>query len=631
MISTKETPEQAARRLAAKALAQGYRSQALHIYTDENNQVLYWRIRLKKSSGEKWIRPMYRDTKGRYRLVEPPTLNPQAKPLYGLHLLTQYPHAVIFIVEGEYPADVLNRTIGQRDSRYPCCAITSGSATSAENADWQLLANRQCVIWPDHDEAGNHYGQHVRAKLEALGSLVEMIDVTQLQLPTSGDAVDWLTAHPAATVADLLALPRLPSEPAQAQEDAQPTESDQEIIAKLAELSPLDYDRIRTSTAKSLHVRPATLDILVKAARASQQHGQQIPFAEVEPWPEPIQPDALLTAIRDTITRFIICAPETALAATLWIAMTWFIDVVTVAPLAIITAPEKRCGKSQLLFLMGRLVNRPLSASNITPAALFRSIDHWRPTLLIDEADTFMRDNEELRGIINCGHTRDSAKIIRVVGDDFTPTAFQVWGAKALAGIGHLSDTVMDRAILLELRRKLANEPIERLRHAEADLFHTLTAKLARFAKDYAENIQQARPALPDNLNDRAQDNWEPLLAIADIAGGEWPTLSRAAATMISSSNESSSVGVELLQDIEEIFNRLNLDRMASAELIQRLCDDPEKPWATYNRGASISPRQIANRLKEFGVLSHTIRVGYATVKGYLKSQFTDAFARYLT
>lgn len=146
--------------------------------------------------------------------------------------------------------------------------------------------------------------------------------------------------------------------------------------------------------------------------------------------------------------------------------MTWFIDVVQVAPLAVITAPEKRCGKSQLLFILGRLVYRPLAASNITAAALFRSIDLWGPTLLIDEADAFIKDNEELRGLLNCGHTRDSAYIIRVVGDNFTPTRFNVWGAKALAGIGHLSETLMDRSVTLELRRKTPYEKVDRLRHA---------------------------------------------------------------------------------------------------------------------------------------------------------------------
>jgi putative DNA primase/helicase len=138
--------------------------------------------------------------------------------------------------------------------------------------------------------------------------------------------------------------------------------------------------------------------------------------------------------------------------------MTWFIDVIQVAPLAVITAPEKRCGKSLLLSLFGQLVARPITASNISPAALFRSIDAWNPTLLIDEADAFMKDNEELRGLLNSGHTRDSAYVIRIVGEKFTPTKFNTWGAKALAGIGHVADTLMDRAVILELRRKLPHE-----------------------------------------------------------------------------------------------------------------------------------------------------------------------------
>lgn len=411
----------------------------------------------------------------------------------------------------------------------------------------------------------------------------------------------------------------------------EPYQTDDEIITHLATLSPLEYDRVRITEAKKLNIRPTTLDSIIKAEKILPPKEDKMPFTEVEPWHEPIHPAVLLTEISDTIRRFIICPPETAHAATLWIAMTWFIDVVQIAPLAVITAPEKRCGKSQLLFLLERLVKRPIAASNITPAALFRSIDAWQPTLLIDEVDAFMRECEELRGIINCGHTRDSAKIIRVVGDDYIPTTFSVWGAKALAGIGHLPDTIMDRAILLELRRKLPHERTERLRHAEPHLFKTLTAKLARLAKDYSHIVQQAKPNLPDTLNDRAQDNWEPLLAIADLAGEDWSRLGRTIAIKISGECEQSqSLGVELLSDIQEIFETKYLDRITSAELIRSLCSDDEKPWATYNRGLEIKPRQVATRLKEFGIISNTIRIGTMTAKGYLKLHFTDAFARYL-
>lgn len=403
------------------------------------------------------------------------------------------------------------------------------------------------------------------------------------------------------------------------------------IVTRLTKLSPLEYDRMRISEAKKLNIRPATLDKIVKAEKVVSQRENKLPFQEIEPWHEPIHPSELLTEISNTIQRFIICPPETAHAATLWIGMTWFIDVIQIAPLAVITAPEKRCGKSQLLFLLERLVKRPIAASNITPAALFRCIDAWQPTLLIDEVDSFMRECEELRGIINCGHIRDSAKIIRVVGDDYIPTTFTVWGAKALAGIGHLPDTIMDRSIILELRRKLPHEKTERLRHAEPHLFKTLTAKLARLAQDYSNKIQQAKPALPETLNDRAQDNWEPLLVIADLAGDAWSKLGRNIAIKISGGNEpAQSIGVELLADIQEIFETKYLDRITSSELIHLLCADDEKPWATYNRGTEIKPRQVATRLREFGIISNTIRIGVLTAKGYLKSHFIDAFARYL-
>jgi putative DNA primase/helicase len=358
------------------------------------------------------------------------------------------------------------------------------------------------------------------------------------------------------------------------------------------------------------------------------------PLPEVTPWPESIDPAALLNEISATIRRFIVCSHETANAAALWVAMTWFMDAVQVAPLAVITAPEKRCGKTLMLSVLGLLSCRPLTASNITPAALFRCIDAWQPTVLIDEADAFMKENEELRGLINCGHTRDSAYVVRTVGKEFTPTQFNVWSAKAIAGIGKLADTLMDRAIVLELRRKLPTESVERFRSvrgAEPELFKNLSAKLARFAMDYFERVRCARPELPDELHDRAQDNWEPLLQIALVAGGDWPRLANNAALKLSDQGEQSkTIGVELLSDIQEIFEHTQEDRIFSADLIKALCDDGEKPWAGYNKGFPIKPAQISKHLREYGICSKTIRMLHDSRKGYLKEQFDDAFARYV-
>jgi putative DNA primase/helicase len=242
-----------------------------------------------------------------------------------------------------------------------------------------------------------------------------------------------------------------------------------------------------------------------------------------------------------------------------------------------------------------------------------------------------MRDNEELRGLLNCGHERDSAYIIRTVGENFTPTRFNVWGAKALAGIGHLADTIMDRSVTLELRRKLPHESVDRLRHAEPDLFAELSEKLARFAEDYQDAVRHARPEIPASLNDRAQDNWEPLLAIADVAGGEWPKLARQAAFKLSGvDSPTMTVGTELLSDIQEIFDTKGQDRISTADLITALCSDDEKTWATYNRGKQISPRQVARKLGEYGISSQTIRIGHSTAKGFLREWFDEAFSRYL-
>lgn len=415
--------------------------------------------------------------------------------------------------------------------------------------------------------------------------------------------------------------------------DAQtaPPETAAETVQRLAELSPLDYERQREAEAKRLGVRVSALDAAVAELRDGENTRTMMLFKAVKPWAEQVDGAALLHEISATVQRFIICQPETARATALWIAFSWAVDHVDVAPLAVITAPEKRCGKSQLLNLIAQLSRRPLVASNISPAALYRVIEAHAPTLLIDEADAFMKDNEELRGVINSGHTRQSAYVIRTVGDDHEPKQFSTWGAKAISGIGQLSETLMDRAVILELRRKLPSEGVERLRHAEAGLFSRLSAMLARWAQDNVQAISRARPRLPDALNDRAQDNWEPLLAIADCAGGDWPQLGREAALKISGGGkESISLSAELLADIQQVFERLKLDRVGSVDLLSELVKDEEAPWATYNRGKPMNTRQLAKRLGEYGLKPKNFKAGGSVFKGYAVADFADIFSRYL-
>jgi len=407
-----------------------------------------------------------------------------------------------------------------------------------------------------------------------------------------------------------------------------------EAVARLAKLQPLEYDQAREDEAKKLGVRVTSLDKEVSAARStkSSDGGKMAMFPTVEQWSATVDASEVLNDILSVIKSFIICSADTAVATTLWIAFTWFIDRVQVAPLAVITAPEKRCGKTQMLTLIGKLCYRPLLASNIAPAAVYRVIEAHAPTMLLDETDSFLKDNEELRGVINSGHTRDSAYVIRCVGDDHEPRQFSTWGAKALSGIGHLSGTLMDRAIILELRRKLSTESVIRLRHADPAMFSRLASKLARLAADNGDWVAQSRPALPSALNDRAQDNWEPLLSLADLAGGVWPKRARdAALTLSGADQEEVSLSVELLEDVKAVFDGSLGSRVSTADLLQALVDDDQSPWATYNRGKPLSPRQLSKRLGEYGVHSQNIKFGYGEVKkGFLAEQFADAFSRYL-
>ena len=162
-------------------------------------------------------------------------------------------------------------------------------------------------------------------------------------------------------------------------------------------------------------------------------------------------------------------------------------------------------------------------------------------------------------------------------------------------------------------------------------MFDGLRAKLARFAEDYSDKVQQARPPLPNSLNDRAQDNWEPLLAIAMTASDEWLRIGTAAALKLSGSeSESQTTGTNLLSDIQDIFVEKKVDRISTAELINALCEDDEKTWVTFDKGLPITPRQLAGKLKGYGIKSKGIRIGVLTPKGYEKEQLDDAFSRYL-
>lgn len=255
---------------------------------------------------------------------------------------------------------------------------------------------------------------------------------------------------------------------------------------------------------------------------------------------------------------------------------------------------------------------------------------------MLDEVDLMLKSDDEIINLVNAGHHRGASQVWRLVGDNHEPKSFDVWGAKCFAGIALekiFPASTLSRAIVIKLRRKLSHESVGRLRHVADDKFDSIAERLARFALDYSQRVKQARPALPDKLSDRDQDNWEPLLAIASFAGAEWLERATKAALKLSGAGEKAqSTGNELLADIQHVFESKRVDKISTADLIVALCDDEEAAWATWNRGKQLSPRQLARQLAGYGIASKTIRLGaYETAKGFELSQFSDAFIRYLS
>ena len=348
----------------------------------------------------------------------------------------------------------------------------------------------------------------------------------------------------------------------------------------------------------------------------------------------------LLGSCCSWVRRFVVLTVEQVNVLAVWILHTWAIDAAEFTPYLHVTAPEKGCGKTRLLEALEPVVHKPCKTGGMSAAALLRTVDSEHPTILLDEVDAAFGGDKEfseaLRGILNEGFLR-GGNYRKCVGKGHELKAFQVFGPKALAGIGKIPDTVSSRSIVIEMRRKTAAEKTERCRSRELrEAAKPLVGALQQWAHSGVIPILEAtRPNLPDELTDRQQDISEPLLAIADLAAGEWPSIMRRslAALFHSAASEDASIGVTLLRDIRAIFegrSGKDADRIYSTDLACALCDTEGSPWAEWDRGKGITANTLAKRLKSFYVSPQTIRMGANTGKGYMRDAFTEHWERYL-
>jgi len=323
--------------------------------------------------------------------------------------------------------------------------------------------------------------------------------------------------------------------------------------------------------------------------------------------------------------------PLAAETCALWCAFTWAHEEAQTSPILLISSPEKRCGKTTLLRVVEHFVRRPLAASSVTPAAVFRTIEMEMRTLLMDEADTYVHRSEDWRSIINGGHTRDAAKVLRCDGKLYMPKEFSTWAPKVLSMIGKPPETILDRSIVIRLERKRVGETVKKLRRQDRARLHQLRDKLEQAIKPHLVALRDAVPFLPAALNDRAGDSWEPLLAIADLADGHWPQTARRAASLISGDSvDDDSEGVELLSNIREVLGELTEDRIFSTDLVEALSGRKDWRWSRYVDGHALSEKQLAVRLSVFDIHSKYILIGPEVKRGYLVEIFDEVFDRYL-
>ena len=342
---------------------------------------------------------------------------------------------------------------------------------------------------------------------------------------------------------------------------------------------------------------------------------------------------AVLDDLLATLKRWIVFVDEhSATAVALWIATTHALPAFECAPRLVITSPQKRCGKTRALDIIAGTCHKPLATSDATVAAIFRSLggDH-PPTLVIDEADAIFgskkaaEQNEDLRKLLNAGHQR-GRPALRCVGPSQVPTEFSVFAMAAIAGIGAMPDTITDRAVNIALRRRAREEKVSQFRsRRDKPVLDALRDRLTDWAAAQRDALQNSVPEMP--VEDRAADTWEPLIAVADVAGGDWPQRARAACTALegaaNAADESSSLSITLLNDIKTIFADKQVTFMSSAELVAALRRIEESPWSSFD----LSTSKLAYRLKEFGI--KPVRDTTGSTRGYRLEDLSDAFRRY--
>jgi putative DNA primase/helicase len=450
--------------------------------------------------------------------------------------LADKPDGALVVCEG-YATGV---SVHEATALATVCALNCGNLLAVAKSFREKFQGREIIIAADNDAwtDGNPGLSKAQEAALAVGA--------KLAVPQFRD----LTTKPT-DFNDLHQLQGIDAVKARIEGAATPKETDDEVVQRLAALPALEYERQREAAARRLGCRTSLLDKLVDAQRPKAEtvdgelQGRTLNLPDLELWPDAVNGTDALSEVAGTISRFVFlpggkCAAD---ALALWCAAAHAFDAFVCSPRLNIRSEHKGCGKTTLRDVLSLFVPRPLSAENLSVAILFRVIEAQRPTLLADEVDAWLRDNEELRGLLNAGHRR-GGQALRCEGDNHKVRAFNVFSPAVLCGIGALPGTLHDRSIVIRLERAKRGEVRERFDSRRVDREKELCRKLTRFAADHRAGLQHCDPALPPSAFNRIADNWRPLFAVAEVAGGDWPRRAAEAFAKLTAKEDTDAQGI---------------------------------------------------------------------------------------
>src|SRR5262249_29834521 len=345
-----------------------------------------------------------------------------------------------------------------------------------------------------------------------------------------------------------------------------------DVVINLAGLTPLQYAQQLAQEAKNYKVPVGLLEKHVRGERVEEGPETLLePHWEVKPAEDPVDAAQLFAEIEARILQHVVMPKDFAFVVALWIGQSWIHHHGTYSPILGVTSAERDSGKSTLMGVISFLVRRSFLGVSVSAAALYRSIEKWSPTFVIDEADDAFADSPDLRSVINSGWTRGQG-IPRVDPETLEVRKFPTFCPKAIALKGKkMPDTMLSRTVFIEMKRRLKGEKADHFRHLDDAGFQGMRSQLARWAQNEREALGAALPGQPENFINRLASNWQLMFAIADSLGPEAGTRARTIAQRIVGAVDMASAGVALLQDIKMMFGASTLDYVATKIMIANL------------------------------------------------------------